>query len=171
MSASAIPECQVLMMRLKDDLLVAARRRRRRPARAYVGALARRRGADRGDGREGLSRHVREGHGDPRPRRGRQPRASRSSTPAPRDATATARRQWRPRAQRHGVGQNRRPRRSSRAYAAVDRIDWPDGFCRRDIGWRAVERERYRPPLQALLHRRPARRACVSKNTGRSFRV
>ena len=21
-----------------------------------------------------------------------------------------------------------------RAYAAVDRIDWPDGFCRRDIG-------------------------------------
>jgi phosphoribosylamine--glycine ligase len=27
-----------------------------------------------------------------------------------------------------------------RAYAAVDRIDWPDGFCRRDIGWRAVDR-------------------------------
>jgi phosphoribosylamine---glycine ligase len=26
----------------------------------------------------------------------------------------------------------------SRAYAAVDRIDWPEGFCRRDIGWRAV---------------------------------
>ena len=25
-----------------------------------------------------------------------------------------------------------------RAYAAVDRIDWRDGFCRRDIGWRAV---------------------------------
>jgi len=24
------------------------------------------------------------------------------------------------------------------AYAAVDRIDWPDGFCRRDIGWRAL---------------------------------
>ncbi len=24
------------------------------------------------------------------------------------------------------------------AYAAVDAIDWPDGFCRRDIGWRAV---------------------------------
>jgi phosphoribosylamine--glycine ligase len=29
----------------------------------------------------------------------------------------------------------------ARAYAAVDRIKWPDGFCRRDIGWRAVERE------------------------------
>ncbi len=28
-----------------------------------------------------------------------------------------------------------------RAYAAVDRIDWPDGFCRRDIGWRAVAGE------------------------------
>jgi len=26
----------------------------------------------------------------------------------------------------------------ARAYAAVDRIDWPDGFCRRDIGWRAM---------------------------------
>ena len=25
-----------------------------------------------------------------------------------------------------------------RAYAAVDKIKWPDGFCRRDIGWRAV---------------------------------
>jgi len=24
------------------------------------------------------------------------------------------------------------------AYAAVDKIDWPEGFCRRDIGWRAV---------------------------------
>ena len=30
----------------------------------------------------------------------------------------------------------------SRAYRAVDRIDWPGGFCRRDIGWRAVARER-----------------------------
>jgi phosphoribosylamine--glycine ligase len=30
----------------------------------------------------------------------------------------------------------------ARAYAAVDRIRWPDGFCRRDIGFRAVERER-----------------------------
>ncbi len=30
----------------------------------------------------------------------------------------------------------------ARAYAAVDRIDWPGGFCRRDIGWRAVAREK-----------------------------
>ena len=28
-----------------------------------------------------------------------------------------------------------------RAYAAIDRIRWADGFCRRDIGYRAVERE------------------------------
>ncbi len=28
----------------------------------------------------------------------------------------------------------------ARAYRAVDLIDWPDGFCRRDIGWRAVGR-------------------------------
>ncbi len=28
-----------------------------------------------------------------------------------------------------------------RAYAAVDRIDWPEGFVRRDIGWRALARE------------------------------
>ncbi|WP_262690315.1 phosphoribosylamine--glycine ligase [Kordiimonas aestuarii] len=30
----------------------------------------------------------------------------------------------------------------ARAYAAVDTITWPDGFCRRDIGWRAVAREK-----------------------------
>ena len=28
------------------------------------------------------------------------------------------------------------------AYAAVDRIDFAEGFCRRDIGWREVARER-----------------------------
>jgi phosphoribosylamine---glycine ligase len=26
----------------------------------------------------------------------------------------------------------------ARAYQAVDRLDWPEGFCRRDIGWRAI---------------------------------
>ncbi len=30
----------------------------------------------------------------------------------------------------------------TRAYQAVDRIKWPEGFCRRDIGWQAVKRER-----------------------------
>ena len=29
-----------------------------------------------------------------------------------------------------------------RAYQAVDRIKWPEGFCRRDIAWQAVEQEK-----------------------------
>ncbi len=29
----------------------------------------------------------------------------------------------------------------ARAYRMVDRIEWENGFCRRDIGWRATERE------------------------------
>ena len=29
----------------------------------------------------------------------------------------------------------------ARAYSAVERIDWPDGFCRRDIGYLAIGRE------------------------------
>ncbi len=30
----------------------------------------------------------------------------------------------------------------ARARVAVERVDWPGGFSRRDIGWRAIERER-----------------------------
>jgi len=37
-----------------------------------------------------------------------------------------------------GIGQNVAEARR-RAYALVDRIDWPGGFCRRDIGWRALK--------------------------------
>ncbi|HEY0236228.1 MAG TPA: phosphoribosylamine--glycine ligase [Afipia sp.] len=29
-----------------------------------------------------------------------------------------------------------------RAYEAIGRIDWPEGFCRHDIGWQAVAREK-----------------------------
>jgi phosphoribosylamine--glycine ligase len=29
----------------------------------------------------------------------------------------------------------------ARAYAAIDAIDWPQGFCRHDIGWRALKRD------------------------------
>ncbi|MXN66135.1 phosphoribosylamine--glycine ligase [Stappia sp. GBMRC 2046] len=29
-----------------------------------------------------------------------------------------------------------------RAYAAIEKIDWPEGFCRSDIGWRAIQREK-----------------------------
>ncbi|HVV78329.1 MAG TPA: phosphoribosylamine--glycine ligase [Pseudolabrys sp.] len=32
----------------------------------------------------------------------------------------------------------------ARAYAAIDKIKWPGGFCRRDIGWRAIARENNR---------------------------
>jgi len=31
---------------------------------------------------------------------------------------------------------------AARAYAALDKISWEGGFCRRDIGWRAIEREK-----------------------------
>ena len=39
------------------------------------------------------------------------------------------------------VGQTIREAQA-RAYQAVDRIKWPDGFCRRDIAWQAVDKER-----------------------------
>ena len=29
-----------------------------------------------------------------------------------------------------------------RAYGAVDEVKWDDGFCRRDIGFRALAREK-----------------------------
>lgn len=29
-----------------------------------------------------------------------------------------------------------------KVYRAIDMIDWPEGFCRRDIGWRALEKEK-----------------------------
>ncbi|MCK5574454.1 MAG: phosphoribosylamine--glycine ligase, partial [Sphingomonadales bacterium] len=28
-----------------------------------------------------------------------------------------------------------------KAYAAIENINWPQGFCRSDIGWRAIARE------------------------------
>jgi phosphoribosylamine--glycine ligase len=34
----------------------------------------------------------------------------------------------------------------ARAYAAVDHVDWPGGFCRRDIGYLAVARENAEKP-------------------------
>jgi phosphoribosylamine--glycine ligase len=32
-----------------------------------------------------------------------------------------------------------------RAYAAIEKIRWPEGSCRRDIGWRAMKRGTARP--------------------------
>jgi len=37
-----------------------------------------------------------------------------------------------------GIGATVREARD-RAYAGLDLIDWPEGFCRRDIGWRALK--------------------------------
>jgi phosphoribosylamine--glycine ligase len=36
-----------------------------------------------------------------------------------------------------GLGRDVKEARD-RAYAGLDAIDWPEGFCRRDIGWRAL---------------------------------
>ena len=38
------------------------------------------------------------------------------------------------------IGENVRDAQQN-AYDAVDAIDWDGGFCRRDIGWRAIDRE------------------------------
>ena len=131
------PETQVLMMRLQVGPAAGAARHRRRRARDLRPALARRGGADRRDGRQRLSRRLRQGHArsaasTPRARS----RASRSSTPARAREGDQPARHRRPRAQRHRARQDRR-RGAARAYAAIAKIDWPGGFCRRDIGWRA----------------------------------
>jgi phosphoribosylamine--glycine ligase len=41
----------------------------------------------------------------------------------------------------------------ARAYAAADCIDWPEGFFRRDIGWRAVAREQSAQKTQSEITR------------------
>ncbi len=55
-----------------------------------------------------------------------------------------------------------------RAYDAVDRIRWPDGFCRRDIGWQAVARQ---GKARARIRRHPEEHALarVSKDGPRSI--
>ncbi len=135
------PECQVLMLRLKSDLLpalIAA-------ADGRLGGIELewfdRACAVRGDGRPGLSRTP-------------MPRAPRST--ASRDAASD------PGVEIFHAGTKRDGARiladggrvlgvtargrdieeaRARAYRAVDKIDWPEGFCRRDIGWRAMARE------------------------------
>ncbi|XNM48186.1 hypothetical protein ACLK17_24995 [Escherichia coli] len=41
---------------------------------------------------------------------------------------------------RHRAG-SYRGRSAERAYALMTDIHWDDCFCRKDIGWRAIERE------------------------------
>ena len=50
----------------------------------------------------------------------------------------------------------------ARAYQAIDRIRWPEGFCRRDIGWRAVERETCRVGSRSEAYRRRCRIETIS---------
>ncbi len=133
------PECQVLMMRLKDDLLVllsaaadgqlahiSARWRDEAAlsvvmaARGYPGTPLRGSvisGLDRvADGIEVFHAGTLEKDGEILANGGRVL-----------NVTATGRNVTEAQA---------------RAYSGVDAIDWPEGFCRRDIGYRAVERER-----------------------------
>ena len=133
------PECQVLMMRLKDDLLVlleaaadgqlghvSARWRdeaaltvvmaaKGYPGTPEAGTPIRGIEAAEAAGAKVFHAGTKLAEGGPAAAGGRVL-----------DVTATGR----------TVGEAQ-----ARAYAAVDRIDWPGGFCRRDIGWRAVERE------------------------------
>jgi phosphoribosylamine--glycine ligase len=134
------PECQVLMMRLKDDLLVlleaaadgqlshmSARWRDDvaltvvMAAKGYPGA------PEKGSIIRGLDEAASDGveifHAGTVTRGG--------------DTVANGGRVLNVTASAKTVGEAQRL-----AYEAVGRIDWPEGFCRRDIGWRAVEREK-----------------------------
>ena len=136
------PECQVLMLRLMSDLvpaLIAARdgQLKNFDLRWYDERRARRR-----DGDQRLSGQLRQGLGD---RRARRAPAALPGVEIFHAGTKARGRphhgQWRTRAQRLRHSARRSAQAQQRAYAAVDRIDWPDGFCRRDIGYLAVARE------------------------------
>ena len=134
------PECQVLMMRLKDDILVLMKA-------AADGQLAHMSVRWRD---EAALTVVMAAEGYPAtPRKGTPIRGLEAATAtgaeifhagtASRDGELVANggRVLNVTATGKTVAEAQ-----ARAYAAVDRIDWPGGFCRRDIGWRAVERER-----------------------------
>jgi len=44
-----------------------------------------------------------------------------------------------------------------RAYAAIEKIDWPGGFYRQDIGWRALANESTASARRPLWPRRRKR--------------
>ncbi|MDX8499223.1 phosphoribosylamine--glycine ligase [Mesorhizobium sp. VK4C] len=134
------PECQVLMMRLKDDLLVLlnaavdgqlAHMSARWSDKAALTVVMAARGypgtPEKGSVIRGLDEAAGEGaeifHAGTAINGG----ALVANGGRVLNVTATG----------ATVGEAQR-----RAYAALDRIDWPQGFCRRDIGWRAVEREK-----------------------------
>ena len=133
------PECQVLMMRLKDDLLpllngavdgqlshMTARWRDEAALTVVMAATGYPSTPQSGSVISGLNEATAEGveifHAGTAQRDGKLVAAG------GRVLNVTA------------LGQTVTEARD-RAYGAVDRIAWPQGFCRRDIGWRAVERE------------------------------
>jgi phosphoribosylamine--glycine ligase len=133
------PECQVLMMRLESDLVELAVATARGE---LAGAAAPRFSAD------AALTVVMAAEGYPGP-----PRKGGSIGGIDR-AEATGARVFQAGTERHGtrlVASGGRvlavtatgatvPEAQDAAYRAVDAIDFPTGFCRRDIGWREVER-------------------------------
>ncbi|RWK58003.1 phosphoribosylamine--glycine ligase [Mesorhizobium sp.] len=136
------PECQVLMMRLKDDLLVLLNaaadgqlahtsvRWRNEAALTVVMAA---RGYPGTPEKGSVIRGVEQAAGD-------GVEIFHAGTAIDNGAlVANGGRVLAVTATGGTVGEAQR-----RAYAALDRIDWPQGFCRRDIGWQAVSREQSR---------------------------
>jgi phosphoribosylamine--glycine ligase len=133
------PECQVLMMRLKDDLLVlleaaadgqlahmSARWRDEAALTVVMAAKGYPGAPEKGSVIRGLEGAASDGveifHAGTAERGG--------------ELIANGGRVLNVTASAKTVSEAQRL-----AYRAVDHIDWPEGFCRRDIGWRAVERE------------------------------
>jgi phosphoribosylamine--glycine ligase len=132
------PECQALLLRLRSDLLPALLAACDgtlagfdlrwsaehaivvvMAARGYPGAYA------RGSAIRGLDRAA------------AVPGAQVFHAGTARDADGTLRAAG---GRVLGIGATGPTLRAARdsAYAAIDAIDWPEGFCRRDIGWRAL---------------------------------
>jgi phosphoribosylamine--glycine ligase len=133
------PECQVLMMRLKDDLLVLL-------AAAADGQLAHTSARWRDDA--ALTVVMAAGGYPGEPKRGSVIRGL-EKVPEGVEVfhAGTVEKDGRILANGGRVLNVTAMGRTvaeaqARAYAGVDAIDWPEGFCRRDIGFRAVERER-----------------------------
>ncbi len=132
------PETQVLMMRLGAqalDLLLAT-------AAGSAGhgprQLGRRSRPDRGDGRQRLPRPpIRRAQSSTGSTGCPRTAATWCFTPAPNSATTSI-------TANGGRVLNITARGDSltdarnRAYAMIDLLDWPEGFCRSDIGWRAL---------------------------------
>ena len=133
------PECQALVVRLMSDLLPALVASRDGLLGSIRSALAAQGFLDRGDGGQRLSRQLCQGQRDPRPRtaqgHGGRHRLSCRHQAKPDDGRLLA-----DGGRVLGVTAlgDTVALAQKKAYEAVDLIDWPGGFCRRDIGWRAV---------------------------------